>query len=165
MADKAAIGSILAEGVNGKYHKTMTTPLDVTALTQSLTSLEEVVARYTDPKFMNTLDDWAQAGFAAGVIQNFEFCYELAWKFMRRWLEQQEGAERVSGVPRRELYRIAHKYGLIDSVDRWMDYHEHRNLTSHTYSQVVATEVAHSAVEFLEDYRHLVNVLSKHNEQ
>ena len=35
----------------------------------------------------------------AGVIQSFEFTYELCWKFMKRWLEDNIGSAYVDGVP------------------------------------------------------------------
>ena len=44
---------------------------------------------------------------AAGVIQNFAFTYELCWKFMKRWIEENVNSEIVDGVTRRELFRKA----------------------------------------------------------
>ena len=54
----------------------------------------------------------------AGVIQSFEFTYELCWKFMKRWLEDNLGSAYVDGVPRRELFRLAAENRLLTDVER-----------------------------------------------
>ena len=33
------------------------------------------------------------------VIQRFEFTYELAWKSLKRYLEQEEGTENIDALP------------------------------------------------------------------
>ena len=68
------------------------------------------------------------------VIQRFEFSFELAWKTLKAWLEQQGSA---APNPRAAL-REAFAQGLIASeedADAWMLMLEDRNLTSHTYRQ------------------------------
>ena len=45
----------------------------------------------------------------------------------------------------RQLYRVAAKHGLLDDVEAWWDFHEARNMTSHTYSPPIALEVASKA--------------------
>jgi nucleotidyltransferase substrate binding protein (TIGR01987 family) len=85
----------------------------------------------------------------AGVIQNFEVAYEQCWKMMKRWLESNLSPEMVDGVTRRELFRVAAESRLIDDVDGWMDYHDARNLTSHTYSEENAKIVFAAARIFL----------------
>lgn len=85
----------------------------------------------------------------AGVIQNFEFTYELCWKFMKRWLEMNNSAASVDGVTRRELFRLAAEYQLIDDVSIWMEFHYARNRTSHIYDEQEAQEVFAIALQFL----------------
>lgn len=84
----------------------------------------------------------------AGVIQNFEFTYELCWKFMKRWIEENVSREIVDGVARRELFRVSAQNRLIDDVDEWMEFHHSRNMTSHIYDQDVAEQVYETAVKF-----------------
>ena len=67
----------------------------------------------------------------AGAIQAFEFCYELAWKMMKRVLESR--GEEV-GSPK-DTFRKAVLEKLIDDPELWFEFQKMRNLTSHTYEQ------------------------------
>lgn len=67
----------------------------------------------------------------AGAAQAFEFCYELAWKMMKRYLATQ-GVEVVSP---KDALRKAAIAKLIDDSEIWYNFAEKRNLTSHTYEQ------------------------------
>ncbi|WP_425363367.1 HI0074 family nucleotidyltransferase substrate-binding subunit [Candidatus Tisiphia endosymbiont of Hybos culiciformis] len=76
----------------------------------------------------------------AGAIQAFEYCYELAWKTMKRLLEVQG---RNAYTPR-EVFREAAAAGLISDPAAWFDFIKIRNITVHTYDiknveQVIAT--------------------------
>lgn len=66
----------------------------------------------------------------AGATQAFEFCYELSWKIMKRFLESQ-GLE--AGSPKDTFRKAVHEK-LIDDPEVWFDFQEKRNLTSHTYN-------------------------------
>jgi nucleotidyltransferase substrate binding protein (TIGR01987 family) len=85
----------------------------------------------------------------SGVIQTFEVTYELCWKSMKRWLEMNFSPDEVSGVNRREFYRICAENSLIDDVSQWMEFHESRNRTSQTYNETMAEEVFVVALQFL----------------
>ena len=84
----------------------------------------------------------------SGVIQNFEVVYEQSWKVLRRWMMHYLGIQESEIMQRRQLYRLAAKHGLLDDVEAWWDFHEARNMTSHTYSPPVALEVAEKARQF-----------------
>ena len=100
----------------------------------------------------------------AGVIQNFEFTYELCWKFMKRWLEVNGEGASVDGVTRKELFRIAAERRLIDNIEAWFVYTESRNETAHTYDPETAADVFESAKSFVGDARLLLNRLKEKND-
>jgi nucleotidyltransferase substrate binding protein (TIGR01987 family) len=100
----------------------------------------------------------------AGVIQNFKISYELSWKFIKRWLEVNEGQEIVDGVTRRELYRIAFENRLIENVEEWMNFHSTRNITSHSYDAEVANNAYETAVHFLPFAKKLLERLTLKND-
>ncbi len=122
--------------------------LDLTAMQKAVKSLEDGVGNACDGGFMNRLTESQQKLVIAGVIQNFEFSYELSWKFIKRWLSENIGSTYVDGVTRRELFRLAAQSRLIDDVDKWMFYHAARNQTSHIYNEDIAREVFDTAKDF-----------------
>lgn len=113
---------------------------------------------------LDAFDGDLQETVRAGVIQNFEIAYEQSWKTMKRWLEENVGATYVDGVTRRELFRFTAENRLITNVDRWMEYHDARNQTSHTYNEETAQRVFAEATEFVHDAEHLLKILEEHND-
>lgn len=67
-----------------------------------------------------------------GVIQRFEFSFELSWKLMKSFLEFTGLTEIRS--PRGAI-REAFAFGLIDNGDQWIDMLVDRNKTSHMYDE------------------------------
>ena len=67
----------------------------------------------------------------------------------------------VVALDYKSLIREGAKFKLIARPDAWFAYRRQRNLTSHTYDESVAEEVAKNAVEFLEDARQLLLALQK----
>lgn len=122
--------------------------LDLSAYQRALKSLHETIEVLEDQTFASGLSKTQKNALRAGIIQNFEFTYELSWKFIKHWLENNIGAVYVDGVTRRQLYRIAAENHLIEDVDQWMQYHKYRNLTAHTYDEKIAREVCSIALEF-----------------
>jgi len=76
-----------------------------------------------------------------GLIQSFEYTYELAWNLLKDFFEDQ-GESNVMGS--RDAFRLAFKRGLIDAGETWMSMIKSRALTSHTYNEETAHEVIHS---------------------
>jgi nucleotidyltransferase substrate binding protein (TIGR01987 family) len=74
----------------------------------------------------------------AGIIQLFEMSFELAWKMIKDFLEEQ-GFQDVKS-PRAALKK-AFEVGLITQGHQWMQLLEDRNLTAHTYDEEKATEM------------------------
>lgn len=67
-----------------------------------------------------------------GVIQRFEFTFELSWKLMKTFLAYIGIAEIKS--PRATI-REAFTYGLIEDGEQWIDMMVDRNKTSHLYDE------------------------------
>lgn len=70
-----------------------------------------------------------------GVIQRFEYCFELAWKTMKDYLE--EGGFVFATVTPRQVLKDAYTAKILADGQVWIDMLDHRNLLSHTYSPVV----------------------------
>jgi len=74
-----------------------------------------------------------------GLIQGFEFTHELAWNVLKDFLEY-EGMQGLIGS--RSVSREAFKRGLIQDGQAWIDMIEGRNLSSHTYNEDTANQLA-----------------------
>ncbi len=71
-----------------------------------------------------------------GLIQCFEYTFELAWKTAKDYLEE-EGFDINS--PRKAI-QTAYQSGLIANGHLWIDALEKRNLMAHTYDEKKADE-------------------------
>jgi nucleotidyltransferase substrate binding protein (TIGR01987 family) len=67
-----------------------------------------------------------------GVIQRFEFCFELAWKCVKDYLE--ESGFVFSTITPRQVLKDAFAAKLVVDGQVWIDMLDHRNLLSHTYN-------------------------------
>lgn len=73
-----------------------------------------------------------------GVIQGFEYTHELAWNFLKDYLQYQG---HVGLIGSRDTTREAFKRGLIANGETWMEMIKARNLTSHAYDKATAEEI------------------------
>lgn len=137
--------------------------LDLSSLRKAIESLEKTLKVAENKELAAGLDDDAKDAIRAGGIQNFEFTYELCWKFMRRWLGINVGSTYVDGVTRRELFRLSAENRLITDVDQWMEYHDARNETAHTYNEDTADDVFETSRIFLADAKKLLEALKERN--
>jgi nucleotidyltransferase substrate binding protein (TIGR01987 family) len=78
-----------------------------------------------------------------GVIQRFEYSFELAWKTIKDYLE--ESGMVFDIVTPRDVLKGAFGAKLIADGQVWIDMLHHRNLLSHTYN-LASFEVAIQAV-------------------
>ena len=138
--------------------------LDLSSLRKAVASLESSLNVACSRKKMAALDKEQREAIRAGVIQNFEFTYELCWKFIKRWLDENYTSGYADGITRKELFRIAAENRLIRNAKLWMKYHEARNETSHTYNEAIAREVFTVAVKFLPEAKGLLKALEEKND-
>lgn len=99
-------------------------------LGKALLRLSEAIEESKSNPVSSTLKD--------GVIQRFEFCYEICWKLMKYFLEN-EGIQEAKSP--KSTFREAFKIGIIEDGEAWIDMLNDRNLTSHVYDQEVAFEI------------------------
>ncbi|HDH31649.1 MAG TPA: DUF86 domain-containing protein [Candidatus Wolfebacteria bacterium] len=80
------------------------------------------------------------------AIQRFEFTFDLAWKTIKAFLEDNQG---LSCLSPKDCFKEAFRQKLIDYEDIWLDVLSLRNKTVHTYNEKLAEEV----------YSHLFKIL------
>jgi nucleotidyltransferase substrate binding protein (TIGR01987 family) len=123
--------------------------LDTTSLGNAVQRLREGLARYEREPADEQLRD--------GLIQRFEFTYELSHKMLRRYLKEIAASpDEIERMPFADLIRVANAQGLLRSDwPFWRRFHELRARTSHTYDSEAAAQVAAEIPAFLREAEHV----------
>jgi nucleotidyltransferase substrate binding protein (TIGR01987 family) len=138
--------------------------IDLSPAEKALISLSGAIDSALDKQFMDQLTDIQSKTMRAGVIQNFEFSYELCWKMLRRVLIELEGSEEITQLSRKDLFRLAAQKGLMVDPEKWFVFHRARNETSHTYNEAKANEVFNIACDFISSANDLMSNLKVRND-
>lgn len=118
--------------------------LDFSSFEKALGSLQKVLERSRSVPEDEDIRD--------ACIQRFEYTYELAFKMLKRQLEQElPSSEELDHLPFKEIIRVGAERGLIVAPERWFDYRDKRNITSHTYDEAKAREVFAVLTDFAAD--------------
>jgi nucleotidyltransferase substrate binding protein (TIGR01987 family) len=129
--------------------------LDATPLRNAVDRLREGLARHEREPFDEQLRD--------GLIQRFEFTYELAHRTLRRYLrETAASAEDIDQPTFAELIRAGSAQGLLlAGWPEWRRFREMHTRTSHTYHAETALEVVRDIPDFLREAEHLCAELER----
>ena len=135
--------------------------LDLTSLRDALAALQTSLG-YLDSDL--AADPGVKDQFRAACIQGFEFTYELAFKFMKRQLEQMAPVPAsIDEMSFMQVVRAAAEAGLVEDVSRFHAYREARNITSHSYDRAKADLVLSELPQFAGDVAHLLAQLEARN--
>ncbi len=129
--------------------------LDLTSFEKALASLFEVIKIYNSDKTDAITRD--------SMIQRFEYTYSISLKMIKRYFA--DGAfvfENIDGMTFNEMIRQANKMGLLRSnLEKWDNYRQKRNLTSHTYDEKIAQEVVSIIEDFALEAKYLLEKLKE----
>ncbi|MFA4815176.1 MAG: HI0074 family nucleotidyltransferase substrate-binding subunit [Candidatus Gracilibacteria bacterium] len=100
--------------------------MDLERVKQRYTHFQEALARLEEAVAMKPKDRLA----LDGLIQRFEFSFELGWKVLKDWLNY-KGFE-VSAP--RDVIQKGFQESLLEDFDGWLKMLELRNVSSHEYS-------------------------------
>jgi nucleotidyltransferase substrate binding protein (TIGR01987 family) len=98
----------------------------LTNFERALRLLREAMAN--GPEALNQLEK-------EGVIQRFEYCFELAWKTVKDYMEASGVVFDV--VMPRQVIKDAFAAKVLNDGASWIAMLDHRNLLAHTYNPVV----------------------------
>ena len=114
----------------------------------ALSQLKQAIAVYTAKP-----DD---ALYRDGLIQRFEFTFELAWKSLKEYMEGQ-GLIPCIASPR-SILKEAFAMSIINDSETWNHILSARNLTSHIYDEKTAEDIASKVCrEFLTVFQALAD--------
>jgi nucleotidyltransferase substrate binding protein (TIGR01987 family) len=125
------------------------TPLDLSPLQRAIERLSEGWVRYQK--------DTSDSQIRDGLIQRFEFTYEISHKMLKRHLENiSANPSEYDKMSFQDLIRSGNEQGLLLSDwENWKRYRTMRALTSHTYDEDVAYEVVAGIPNFLAEAQYL----------
>lgn len=90
------------------------------------------------------------------AIKRFEFCFELAWKSIKKY-SAQEGVECRSP---KSCFRTAFQLKLIEYDEQWMMMVDDRNAASHAYKEEAANDIYSHLPGYLKLFEKLLEKLS-----
>ena len=127
--------------------------LDISTLVNAVDRLREGLERHRRKPQDEMVRD--------GLIQRFEFTYELSHRMLRRYLRMVAPTPGLyDQMPFQDLIRSGSAQGLLRSDwAAWRRYRDMRARTSHTYAAAVAEQVAAGIPDFLAEAMHLADRL------
>jgi len=127
--------------------------LDFTSLRNALIRLDEGYQRY--------LLDTSDIQIRDGLIQRYEFTYEISHKILKRYIEMTSPNPEIwDAMPFADLIRTGNELSLLKSDwTAWKVFREMRAKTSHTYDEDIALTVVQIIPKFIQEIQFLVNQL------
>ncbi|MBI2120848.1 MAG: nucleotidyltransferase substrate binding protein [Parcubacteria group bacterium] len=92
------------------------------------------------------------------AIKRFELCFELGWKAMKAYLEENHN---VACASPRTCFREAFRVGAIDYDEHWINLTSTRNYTVHTYREAFAEKIYAELPRARDMFHKLADVLKK----
>lgn len=93
-----------------------------------------------------------------GTIQRFEFTFEIAWKTLKVYLEDQGIIAHSPKGCLREAFRI----GWIPEEEPWLALLQARNMTTHVYNEKMAMDIYNEIQKNHPIFQALLSTLRKY---
>ena len=128
----------------------MSIELNIQPLSKAVQRLEEGLHRYHQD-----IDD---IQIRDGLVQRFEFTYELSHKMLKRYLELTSANPALfDQMAFADLVRSANEQGLLSrDWPVWKNFREMRGSTSHAYDETIAMRVVSGIPDFLQEAKFLL---------
>lgn len=129
--------------------------LDISPLEKAIDRLHEGLNRYQQ--------DISDTQIRDGLIQRFEFTYELSHKILKRYLESISSTPSdYDAMPFQDIIRTGNEQALLlNDWSTWRNYRDMRSKSSHTYDEEIALEVVSLIPAFLAEAIYLRDQLKK----
>ncbi len=128
----------------------MAIALDLSSLSNAVGKLDEGLTRCRA--------NLSDAQLRDGLIQRFEFTYEISHKMLKRYLEMSSATPSAfDAMPFADLIRTANEQGLLaGDWTTWRTYRDMHSKTSHTYDENIAIEIVKAIPNFLAEAQTLL---------
>lgn len=104
--------------------------------------------------------------YRSAAIKEFEIILEQSGKLLKKVLSpffaSKKQADRLYF---KDIFRAAHKHGLLTEVEveRWLNYRDLRNATSHEYGEDLAEELLPELSQFIKDAEKIIILIKSQN--
>ena len=134
-----------------------TKTLDLSVLKNALNRLVEGNDRY--------LKDINDTQIRDGLIQRYEFTYEITHKILKRHLElKSPNPEVFDAMAFSDLIRTGNEQSLLkNDWTKWKIFREMRSKSSHTYDEQIAKEVVSIIPDFIDEAKFLLTQVENKN--
>jgi len=92
------------------------------------------------------------------AIKRFEFTFELAWKSLKAFLEEQHNVRCTSP---KTCFREAFTHKVIKYNDEWIEIANIRNETTHIYNEIMIKNIYKKLPMALKLFQELLMILKK----
>jgi len=125
------------------------------AVSEALEQLEKALGIFEENKYPDMYDIVRDSS-----IQRFEFSFDAFWKYLKEYLSDHRKVQVEFPSPNK-TFRTCYEQKLITNDERkiLIDSTKDRNLTSHTYNEILAEQVSERIVEYYEVMRAVVDRL------
>ena len=129
--------------------------LDISPLLNAIARLQEGWQRYQQ--------DISDIQIRDGLVQRFEFTYEISHKMLKRYLEHSAASpEQFDQMPFADLIRSANEQGLLKGDwPAWRGYRDMRSKVLESYNDDIALQVVGIIPAFLSEAEFLASKLKQ----
>lgn len=124
--------------------------MEYNKLKKSLIHLDMQYKNYLTMNQRENLSQLDREGISESVVQRFETCYDMLWKHVKKYLENEAGLPDVPNSPKPVL-RIAFENHIVDDMEKWIDYANARVGTAHDYSEEKFKQALEKTGDFIKD--------------
>ena len=110
------------------------------------------------------VDDISYDIYRAACVKEFELILEQSGSLLKRRLRPYFASNRqADSLTFKNLFRHAAKHGLIsvESCERWLEYRDNRNDTTHQYGEGFAETTLKLLPQFVADAKELAQVITE----
>jgi nucleotidyltransferase substrate binding protein (TIGR01987 family) len=103
--------------------------------------------------------------YRSAVIKEFEIILEQSGKLLKKVLKDYFHTNKaVDKLIFKDIFRQAGLHGLlsVEEVQRWLEYRDNRNSTSHDYGEFLANETLVIIKQFTYDVESVIKVINDH---
>lgn len=138
----------------------MHSKIDTTFLHRCILALEKA----NDTLGQYSIEDIEYDIYRSAIVKEFEIILEQSGKLLKKAIKPYfHSSKAVDRLYFKDIFREAGNHGLlnIEEVERWCEYRDNRNYTSHDYGENLANNTLPLIKQFIIDAKNLAKVVGE----